>query len=95
MFYETETLIPLEYATYKEALADAKFYSHVFIHAAWNKVGSNRNFESIYEEFSKLVGDFKLEPNETNFKFNDYFKTYYKFYEFSKDMENIWHGMIL
>lgn len=94
MFHETKTLIPLDYETYEEALKDAKFYSHVFIYAAWNKAVSNRNFETTFQEFESLVGEFKLEPNESSFNFNDYFKTCYKFYEFSKEMENIWHGIV-
>lgn len=95
MFHETNTLIPLEYSTYHEALADAKFYSQVFIEAAWNNAIANKSFESIYNEFLKLAGNFELEPNETNFNFCEYFKKYYKLYNFEKSLEDTWRGMIV
>lgn len=94
IFHETNTLIPLTYSSYREALDDAKFYSHVFVFAAWNNAKPNSNFESTYEEFLKLVGEFKLEPNESSFDFYNYFKTCFNFYEFSKEMENTWLGMV-
>ncbi len=94
-FHETKNHISLDYASYKEALDDAQFYSKVFIEAAWNNVAPQKSFENTLNEFVKLVGDFKLAPNETNFNFNDYFEDYYRLYDFRKELEGTWRGMIL
>jgi hypothetical protein len=95
MFHEANTLIPLEFSTYQEALDDAKFYSQVFIEAAWRNASADKNFENIYNEFLKLVGEFRLEPNETNFDFYEYFQEYYKFYSFKKELDGTWQGMFV
>jgi len=95
MFHETNTLIPLEFSTYQEALADAQFYSQVFIEAAWKNVVSDKSLDNTYNEFLKLVSDFQLEPNETDFDFYEYFQKYFKFYSFKKELDGTWQGMFV
>ena len=94
IFHETGAPIDLYFETYEQALASAKFHCQAFIEEAWRRSVSNRNILSTNDEFVKIAGDFKLEPNEQNFSFSDYFLTYYKLLEFREEMENIWRGMI-
>ena len=94
IYHETEVYIPLDFETYEQALASAKFHCEAFIEEAWRRAGSKRNLEITLDEYLKIASDFTLSPNTQGFNFSDYFKTYYKFLEFSEDMENVWHGML-
>jgi hypothetical protein len=55
MFHETKNHIALDYASYKEALDDAQFYSRVFIEAAWNNVSSQKIFENTGQNYKNLL----------------------------------------
>ena len=94
VYHETGVLIDLDYETYEKALEGAKFHCQAFIEEAWRRAGSKRNLETTLDEYLKIASDFTLLPNTQGFNFSDYFKTYYKFLEFSEDMENVWHGML-
>ena len=93
IYHETEVLIDLDYGSYELALSKAKFHCEAFIEEVWRRASPNRNIQSTHEEYLKIASDFNLSPNIQNFNFSAYFETYYKFLEFSKDMENVWHGM--
>ena len=86
IFHETGASIDLDFETYEQALTSAKFHCEAFIEEAWRRAIANRNIESARDEYLKIAGDFKLEPNEANFSFSDYFVTYYNLLEFTEEI---------
>lgn len=94
IYHETEVHIPLEFETYEQALASAKFHCEAFIEEAWRRAGSKRNIQSTHDEYIKIASDFNLMPNIQNFNFSAYFETYYKFLDFSESIEKVWRGMV-
>jgi hypothetical protein len=82
--------VPLEFDSYSEALAEAKFYFDMFFGLIWQKHNEKNEYsltlENILEETFKIADSFELIPNESNFDFLEYAKSRESFYKFKKSM---------
>jgi hypothetical protein len=85
--------IPLEFNSYSEALAEAKFYFDMFFGLVWQKHHKNNDqgisLQDILDETFKIASSFELIPNESNFDFLEYAKSRDSFYKFKKSMSSI------
>ena len=84
--------IPLEFNSYSEALAEAKFYFDMFFGLVWQKHHKNNDqgisLQDILDETFKIASSFELIPNESNFDFLEYAKSRDSFYKFKKSMSS-------
>jgi hypothetical protein len=83
--------IPLEFNSYSEALAEAKFYFDMFFGVVWQKHheknGQGMSLQDILDETFEIAASFQLIPNESNFDFTEYAKSRDSYYKFQKSME--------
>jgi hypothetical protein len=85
--------VPLEFDSYSEALAEAKFYFDMFFGLVWQKHHKKNDqglsWQDILDETFKIASCFELIPNESNFDFLEYAKSRDSFYKFKKSMDGL------